>query len=124
MQSMNFYQAINPIERAGSDALNELKVSIRYDKGGINYFNGIPNKRGVYVHFHPVHRGNGFESCTCLSADKKESGFKIFVRELGRMSQKQMDDVAKRIEPMIGDFAEKWNKEDWQGIYQQVMAAM
>jgi hypothetical protein len=25
---------------------------------------------------------------------------------------------------MIGDFAEKWNKEDWQGIYQQVMAAM
>jgi folate-dependent tRNA-U54 methylase TrmFO/GidA len=123
MQNVNFYRAINPIERAGSEPLNELKVSVRYDKGGINYFNYKQDKRGVYVHFQPVHRGNGFESATLLGS-KKESGFKMFVRELGRMSQKQMDDVAKRIEPMIGDFADKWNKEDWQGIYQQVMAAM
>lgn len=53
MQNMNFYQAINPIERAGSEPLNELKVSVRYNKGGINYFNGSQDKRGVYVHFTP-----------------------------------------------------------------------
>ncbi len=123
MQNINFYQPINPIERAGSDALNELKVSVRYDKGGINYINYKQDKRGVYVHFTPVHRGNGFESCTCLG-EKKESGFKIFVRELGRMSQKQMDDVAKRVEPLVPTFAEKWNAEDWQGIYNTLQQAM
>lgn len=124
MQNMNFYQAINPIERAGSEPLNELKVSVRYDKGGVNYFNGNQDKRGVYVHFKPVHRGNNFESCTCLSANKKENGFKIFVRELGRMSQKQMDDIAKRVEPLVPTFAEKWNAEDWQGIYNTLQQAM
>lgn len=123
MQNMNFYQAINPIKRAGSEPLNELKVSVRYDKGGINYFNCKQDKRGVYVHFHPVHRGNGLESATLLG-NKKESGFKIFVRELGRMSQKQMDDVAKRVEPLVPTFAEKWNAEDWQGIYTTLQQAM
>ena len=124
MQNVNFYRAINPIERAGSEPLNELKVSVRYDKGGYNYFQGTVDKRGLYVHFKPIHRNGNCESATLLSCNRKEDGFKMLVRELGRMSQKQMDDVAKRIEPMIGDFAEKWNNEDWQGIYQQVMAAM
>lgn len=124
MQNVKFYRAINPIERAGSEPLNELKVSVRYDKGSYNYLQGSVNKRGLYVHFQPVHRDGYCESATLLSCNRKEDGFKVFVRELGRMSQKQMDDVAKRIEPMIDDFAEKWNNEDWNGIYQQVMAAM
>lgn len=124
MQSMDFYQPINPIERAGSEPLNELKVSVRYGKGGINYFNYKQEKRGVYVHFKPVHRGNGFETCTLLSGGYKEDGFKMFVRELGRMSQKQLDDVARRIEPLVPTFAEKWNAEDWQGITEMVNKAM
>ncbi len=118
------YKPINPIERGGADnALNELKISVRYDKGSMNYFANQVNKRGLYVHFSPVHRGNGFVSTTLLGS-RKESGFKIFVRELGRASQKQADDVFSRVEPLADEIAKKWNAEDWDGIYQMVKQAV
>ena len=123
MQKMDFYQPIAPIQRPGSRDLNELKVSVRYDKGGINYFTYKNEKRGVYVHFKPVHRESGIESCTLLGSHK-ESGFKVFVKELGRKSQKQLDDVAQRIEPMVSDFAQKWNADDFNGIVTMVQQAM
>lgn len=118
------YKPINPIERAGSEPLNELKISVRYDKGSMNYFNGQVNKRGLYVHFSPVHRGNGFESCTMLSGNRREDGFKIFVRELGRASQKQTDYVFSRVEPLADAIAKKWNTEDWDDIFKMVKLAV
>ena len=58
------YKPINPIERGGADnALNELKISVRYDKGSMNYFTNQVNKRGLYVHFSPVQR--------CLAVTRK-----------------------------------------------------
>jgi hypothetical protein len=117
------YKPINPIERSGSDTLNELRISVRYDKGSMNYFHGQENKRGLYVHVTPVHRGNGFVSGTLLGS-RKESGFKMFVRELGRASQKQADDVFSRVEPLADEIAKKWNTEDWEGIFQMVKQAM
>lgn len=119
----DIYKNITPINRAGSEPLNELKISVRYDKGGINYFTGQSERRGIYVHFKPVHRGGMFETTTLLGSNK-ESGFKVFVRDLGRKSQKQMDDIALRMEPLADDIAKKWDTEDWKGIYQMVMEAV
>ena len=117
------FKTINPIERVGGEPLNELEISVRYDKGSMNYFANQVNKRGLYVHFSPVHRGNGFISTTLLGS-RKESGFKVFVRELGRASQKQADDVFSRVEPLADAIAEKWNTEDWDGIVTMVQQAM
>ena len=124
MQNLEFYRPIIPIERAGDDNLNELKISVRYDKGGVNYFSGNQERRGIYVYFKPVRRSGGMVSCTLLSTNKKEDGFKIFVKELGRMSQKQMDAVASKIEPLADKFASLWDSENWNAIYSGVMCAL
>lgn len=118
------FKPITPIQRGGaSNALNELRISVRYDKGSMNYFSGQVNKRGLYVHFSPVSRGDGYISATLLG-NTKESGFKMFVRELGRASQKQADDVFKRVEPLADEIAKKWDTEDWNGIVAMVNQAM
>lgn len=113
-----FYHSITPITRKGASDLNELRVSVRYDKSA-----NIA-KRGLYVHFKPVHRQGGIESCTILSCNAKEDGFKMFVRQLGRASEKQTADVCNRIEPIVGEIAKKYDAEDWKGIVALVKNAM
>ena len=117
------FKPITPIQRSGSNELNELRISVRYDKGSMNYFHNQVNKRGLYVHFSPVSRGNGFISTTLLGSTK-ESGFKVFVRELGRASQKQADDVFSRVAPLADEIAKKWDTEDFDGIVAMVKQAM
>lgn len=76
--------------------LNELKVSVDYQKGGMNYFNGDMEMGGIYVYLTPTERTKyGFR--TIISGNTKEMGFKIFVRPLGRKSQKAITEVFNKI---------------------------
>lgn len=106
---MDIYKKINPINRVGGDALDELKISVRYDKGG--YY----GKRGVYAYIRPVHRekiNESFVSETCtMLGDIHECGFRKLLRELARKSQKAEDEIAAKIESKADEIATLWNEQ-------------
>ena len=106
----------NPIQRAGSDSLDELKITVSYEKGGFNYWNGQEDKRGIYAYFKPIYRYNGIESCILLG-DQRESGFKVFIKSLARKSQKQIDNVFSAIMPEAKHFTDLYEL----GAYQQIV---
>lgn len=101
-----------------------MKISISYDKGGYNYFNSKIDRRGVYVHFKPVLRqdtGLGFRSERCtITGNVYESGFKVFLKELGRRSEKQENHFFELIEPNKEKFAQLWNEYKLNEIYDMV----
>jgi hypothetical protein len=119
---MDIYKKINPINRVGGEALDELKISVRYDKG--DYY----DKRGVYVYIRPVHRegrGNGFVSETCtLLGDTHESGFRMLLRELGRKSQKVEDEIAAKIDAKADEIATLWDEQKHTEVANILRTAM
>lgn len=106
---MKTYRKINPIERVGGEPLDELKIRVDYNK------DTYCGKRGIYAYFTPVHRGEYFETCT-LCADIRESGFKMFLRELNRKSQKVEDELARKVEAKADEIAELWNECKFEEI--------
>ena len=69
---------------------NILKVKLYYSKGGMNYFTGSNERRGLYLSVSPVTRsqhdwGGRSESYTAFSGVKK------CVKEMARFNQKQLD---------------------------------
>lgn len=110
---MAIYKQINPIERAGSEPLNELKIKVAYTKGGYN------SKRGIYAYIIPVHRqqvaGGNIESCTLLG-EVRECGFKVCLREMARKSQKTEDQITAAVESQADKIVEHWNNSDYHAI--------
>ena len=76
--------------------LDELRISVDYEKGGYSYFSGEMNRRGIYVYIKPIHRAKGMISTRLLS-DTYSNGYKVFIKELSRKSQKQIDEVFNKI---------------------------
>lgn len=81
------------------------KISVGYNKGGMNYWNYKTERRGYYVHFQPnVTRSTGdiiSESFTMLDG----SAFKVLLREVKRASAKTEAEVCKKVESLIADIA-------------------
>ena len=77
----------------------DLKVEVYYEKGGYNMFTHEPERRGIYFSISPVKREG---ICECYAAF---SGSKICVKELNRKSDKSLNDVISKIEPIIEDVA-------------------
>ena len=117
---MVIYKQINPIERAGSTPLNELKIRVDYTKGGYNY------KRGIYAYITPVHReqvsGCNIDSCSLLG-DVRESGFKVCLREMARKSQKVEDQITAAVESHADEIVEHWNNGDYPAISRLLLSA-
>lgn len=117
---MAIYKQINPIERAGSEPLNELKIKVAYTKGGYN------SKRGIYAYIIPVHRqqvaGGNIESCTLLG-EVRECGFKVCLREMGRKSQKVEDQLTAAVESNADKIVEHWNNSDYHAISRLLLSA-
>jgi hypothetical protein len=74
-----------PLKSGGT----HLKVQLYYNKGGMNYFTGRSEARGVYLSVTPVSvsKGEGYssESCTAFS------GFKKLLFECARFNAKQFE---------------------------------
>ena len=62
-----------------------LEVELFYSKGGMNYFTGSPERRGLYVSVQPLTRRENSYGYTAFS------GIKQFVKEMGRFNQKALD---------------------------------
>jgi len=73
------------LELENNSTATHLKVSIYYSLGGMNYFSGNSEERGIYVSVSPVKRELKWESTTAFS------GVKELVKPLKRFSQKILD---------------------------------
>jgi hypothetical protein len=79
-----------------------VEISLGYNKGGVNHWNGKNEARGIYLFVTPrtlEKRENGItvESFT-ISGDKSISGAKMFVLALGRASKTRMQSVAETLD--------------------------
>ncbi len=77
------------LEVAQGDATH-LKVEIYYTMGGMNYFSGRSEARGIYISVSPVTR-TLHEGKFWTESYKGFSGTKQHVKEMNRFSQKTAD---------------------------------
>lgn len=118
---MKIYKKLhNPIKSC-DEMLDELRIDIDHYKGGWNCFSGKSEPRGVYVYISPVHRGDVFETCTLLGG-RHESGFRFLAVETARKSDKQIQRVAKAVEPIADRIAELYDQRQYGAIVDLVTA--
>ena len=75
----------------------DIKLEVYYYKGGYNLFTYEPERRGIYFSISPVKRDGIWESYIAFS------GTKICVKELNRKSDKALNEIAAKIEPILED---------------------
>lgn len=90
------------IKEYNEDYSKTLEISVYYDSGGMNFFQGVVQKRGYYIAVVPVEvtKHNGYEmvSFTAFTGTKK------LVEEANRYSEKVLHtikDKAKDILPAL-----------------------
>ena len=97
-----------------------LKIDVSYSKGGMNYFSGKPERRGIYVHFTEVERstesGYATESHMLFSG----SSFKILAVELKRLSQKRLEEVFQAVYQIKEDLFEQQKALNKEILFQMI----
>jgi hypothetical protein len=94
-----------PVKVAGEQATH-FRLSVDYEKGGINYFTYKTDPRGSFVYVSPVIREEGIER-SALTGDG--SGFKYLLRPASRLNRKTLAFVEtvvtanqhKLVEPLL-----------------------
>lgn len=110
-----------PINRASGEALDELKISVDYQKGGYNYLSGNLEDGGIFVYFTPVHRSGGIISRTLLG-QQHECGYKILMKPLNRKSQKQIDLMAEKVAPYAQQIADLYSDYKHDEVYNLIQS--
>ena len=72
-----------PVEGAGE--ATHVDVELYYSKGGMNYFSGRNEARGLYISVQPLSKGDRWTSFVAYS------GFKQHVKEMKMFTQKALD---------------------------------
>lgn len=82
-----------------NSSATHLKVEVYYSKGGMNYFTGSNEKRGIYLSVSPVTRSERSESYMGFSGIKKH------LVDMARFNQKTFDNfvVSPEIEKELID---------------------
>lgn len=119
MNTITYKALIAPIIRPNGEPLDNLRINIDYQKGGINYFTGNYCDSGVYVYFTPCIVGNGFISTT-ISGNTHIDGYKILLKPIGRKSQKQIEIMAGKILPHAQEIARMYSEAKHSEIYDYV----
>lgn len=89
-----------------------IKVHIYYSKGGINYFSGNRDSRGVYISIIPVEvkcygKGLGTSEIQSISITQ---GIRACMLHCGRLSQKLIDKVAEQVDSIVPEVAASWTE--------------
>ena len=98
----------------------ELEVETQYQLGGLNYFNGNQERRGIYLSFDVVTRE---PHCTtrqlfgALDGSNTKTG-KILMLELKRKSQKKQDKIDAEFD--FDKAADLWIKKDYHAVFDMV----
>lgn len=73
------------LELESNPKATHIKVEVYYSKGGMNYFAGTNEPRGIWVSVSPVTRSENSESYIGFSGTKKH------LLDMNRFSQKTLD---------------------------------
>ena len=89
------YEKLYPLtDEAKQTGLGDfLSIELNYALGGINFMSGRSERRGLYVHITPI-QVDTYSRTMTLFGDNTGNNFpngKVFVKEMKRASQKQMD---------------------------------
>lgn len=76
------------------------EVEVYYSLGGMNYFSGGYNRRGVYVSITPKEVSETGTSQILLS-DPNQSGMKMLLQEMPRKSKKTLLEWCNKIKPLV-----------------------
>ena len=91
-----------PVEGAGETT--HIDVELYYDKGGMNYWNGRSESRGLYISVQPLTKGDRFVSFTAFT------GVKQHVKEMKMFTQKALDSFvpdSELVQKLIAHVLEK-----------------
>ena len=87
---------------SGNSKANILEVDITYQIGGMNYFSGGSEPRGLYLGCSPIEKGDGWRGFVGFS------GTKVFVKDMKRFNAKTLaeytpsdEDVQKLIDHVV-----------------------
>ena len=92
----------------------EIKASVSYELGGMNYFSGKSNARGYYLYIQPVERADNCESFEMFD------GFKVCLLQVNRQSKKQEQIAINKANEIMFENAKKmalskgWELEEVQ----------
>lgn len=81
---------------------NHLKVSVFYDKGGINYFNYKDEARGYWASVNPVtvSTDGPFTTETYHMVMSNPMSFKVFLAPATRLNRKTLTALANKVLPL------------------------
>lgn len=106
-----------------SKANADLKISIDYSLGGINYWNYQTIKRGIRIRFIPEIKErqefNGrvyITRKTIIGADTYESGFSIFLKETKRRNDKLSCKYKEAFKPYAEKMTEMFEKQQFEDL--------
>jgi hypothetical protein len=95
------------------------KITITYNLGGINYFDGNHERRGIYVIFSKVNKGPHSESFTPMAS----YNFKILARELNRFNKKKIEELTKKIGEKEDELFDLYLKGEKQKLLMMIKEA-
>ncbi len=104
------------------------EVEVYYSKGGANFFSGGSDRRGIYVSVSPVEivdygaRPDG--SRMMMRSYGVMSGIKAHVLDLGRQSDKQLAQIAERLDLLAPEAARVFEAGDKRGAVQFLKNAL
>jgi hypothetical protein len=106
------------------DEFGSMKVEVFYTLGGMNYFSGEVQRRGIKLLLKPVNRsvvnGHAIESSVMMSRDRRKEGFAVVLEELNRKSQKKLVQWFNKIKPFVKDIVALYEAGQYQEIIKLV----
>lgn len=110
------------IETKRVPGATHIKIEVYYSKGGLNCFTYRTEKRGLYLGIGPVQlqdRPGGYQTETYGAF----SGVKFHLKELKRKSDKALQEVVTKLEPLAEQLArayEGWGADGIRSILEEV----
>lgn len=99
-----------------------LVIEAQHADGGMNYFSGGREVKGVYVYFtkKTIVNRNGYESSIMTMFDA--CNFKVLALAYNRKSQKQIDKVHAYVKEQKDTLLALWKNDDKKAIYDIIKA--
>ena len=94
---------------------DKLKIEVFHAPGGMNYFSGQTQVRGVKLLLQPVSVGDHFES-SIMMGERHESGFAVVLEQLNRRNQKKEISHFERIKPLSKRIVELYESKNYGEI--------
>ena len=89
-----------------------VKVEIYYTKGGINYFSGGTNRRGIYLSVRKTKlEKTTFGTTESFDMFGSKDEVKFLVAELRRKSDNKIAAVAEHFDKFVKEYVEAWKAD-------------